>query len=86
MSSNEYLVEITMEGPVKENMTCVRVKWAGADETFYVDHNDAEEFMEFAGSDTRNAINAAEAITLNGESVDMDAVQSTLAAIRALKR
>ncbi|TLX16275.1 hypothetical protein [Rhizobium sp. MHM7A] len=72
------------------------VKWAGADETFFVDHDDAEEFdepelkieliMEFAGSDTRHAINAAEAITLNGESVDMDAVQSTLAAIKALKR
>lgn len=96
MSSNEYLVEITMAGPVRENMTCVRVKWAGADETFYVNHDDAEEFdepelkieliMEFAGSDTRNAINAAEAITLNGDSVDMDAVQSTLAAIKALKR
>jgi hypothetical protein len=91
-----YVVDITMEGPVMENMTRVSVKWAGADETFYVDHDDAEEFeepelkieliMEFAGNETRNAINAAENITLNGESVDMDAVKSTLNAINAMKR
>jgi hypothetical protein len=91
-----YVVEITMEGPVTENMTCVSVKWAGADETFYVNHDDAEEFeepelkieliMEFAGNETRNAINAAEAITLNGDSVDMDAVAGVLNAIKALKR
>ena len=91
-----FVVDITMEGPVMENMTRVSVKWAGADETFYVDHDDAEEFdeaelkieliMESAGGETRNAINAAETIRLNGEIVDMDAVKSTLNAINAMKR
>jgi hypothetical protein len=96
MSTKDYLVEITMEGPVMENMTRALIKWAGGEETFYVNHDDAEEFeepelkiellMEFAGPETRNAINAAEEITMNGEAVDMDAVASTLDALRALKR
>lgn len=96
MSNKDYCVEITMEGPVMENMTRVDVKWAGGDEIFYVDHDDAEEFdepelkiellMEFAGTEARNVINAAEEITLNGEQVDMDAVEAVLSAIKALKR
>ena len=96
MSNSDYLVEITMDGPVMENMTRVEVKWAGGDETFYVDHDDAEEFsepelkieliMEFAGHETRNAINAAENITLDGNDVNMDAVADVLSAIKALKR
>lgn len=89
-------IEITMEGPVMENMTRVKVRGLGVEEEFYVDHDDAEEFeepelkieliMEFAGSGARYAISEAKAINLNGEPVDMDAVESVLQAIKALKR
>lgn len=88
-------VKITLEGPVRENLCRVIVEGLGAEETFYVDNDDMEEFdelylkietlLEFAGSDTRRAIENAEVIIVNDEEANMEHVADMLTALKALK-
>ncbi len=91
----KYDVEITIDGPVMENMSKVTVKGLGSDETFYVDHNDLQQYSEpelkielmmyFASTDTRNALQNAEKIGMNNFSVDMDAVRSMFDAVNKVR-
>jgi hypothetical protein len=91
----KYDVEITIDGPVMENMSKVTVKGLGSDETFYVDHDDMQQYSEpelkielmmyFAGTDTRNALQKAETIGMNDYLVDMNAVRSMFDAINKVR-
>jgi len=91
----KYDVEITIAGPVMENMSKVTVKGLGSDETFYVDHDDMQQYSEpefkielmmyFAATDTRNALQNAETIGMNNHLVDMNAVRSMFDAMNKVR-